>query len=151
MSEQREKLENQSEKSASDNESAPDSTSSLEEEDKLAVLSMTKATFRGPLPPPEVLRMYDEAVPGSAERITKMAEKRTASLHEERKIGQYGGIVIACLSILGGCSIAFFSDSWYTSLAAVLIVAIGVGGPIAALAFVKRFSKGKGRSRDGMN
>src|SRR5437899_3174380 len=33
------------------------------------------AVFQGPLPPPEILAKYNEALPGAAERIIAMAEK----------------------------------------------------------------------------
>jgi uncharacterized membrane protein len=36
------------------------------------------ASFTGPLPPPALLRDYDDACPGSAERILKMAEAQAA-------------------------------------------------------------------------
>jgi uncharacterized membrane protein len=38
-------------------------------------------SFSGPLPPPEVLKRFDEIVPGAAERIIKMAEAQS----EQRK------------------------------------------------------------------
>lgn len=85
MNKQQEKSENRSKKSA-DN-SAPDSIPSskgkeisteqpeasaevLKKADKLAVLSISEAIFRGPLPSPEMLRRYGEAVPGSVERFS---------------------------------------------------------------------------------
>ncbi len=33
--------------------------------------------FSGPLPPPEVMKRYEEILPGSAERILKMAENQS--------------------------------------------------------------------------
>ncbi|MFN7543319.1 MAG: DUF2335 domain-containing protein [Acidobacteriota bacterium] len=42
---------------------------------KPIAISRTEA-FSGPLPPPSVLRDYEEFVPGSAERIIAMAEKQ---------------------------------------------------------------------------
>lgn len=36
------------------------------------------ASFAGPLPPPEILVQYNEAVPGAADRIITMAEKQAA-------------------------------------------------------------------------
>lgn len=40
------------------------------------------AAFRGPLPPPDMLRVYEEALPGLAERIVTEAE--TESAHRRR-------------------------------------------------------------------
>src|SRR3989338_3375865 len=43
--------------------------------------------FSGPLPPPEVLRQFDQVVPGAAERIIKMAEQQFAHRTElEKKV-----------------------------------------------------------------
>ena len=36
------------------------------------------STFRGPLPPPEILARYNDAVPDGAERIIVLAEKQAA-------------------------------------------------------------------------
>ena len=108
----------------------------LEKAGEPTLVSISKA-FSGPLPPPDMLQHYDEALPGSAERIMNIAETSITSFQDERKIGQYGGIVIACLAVVGACLTAFFSDSWYVSLSAVLIAALGVGGPTVAQAFVE--------------
>jgi uncharacterized membrane protein len=35
-------------------------------------------TFSGPLPPPEILTKYNEAIPNGAERIMAMAERQAA-------------------------------------------------------------------------
>ena len=34
------------------------------------------SSFRGPLPPPEILKEYESILPGASERILKMAEKQ---------------------------------------------------------------------------
>jgi uncharacterized membrane protein len=69
--------------------------------------------FAGPLPPPEVLAKYNEAVPDAAERILAMAEKQNAHRQAlESKIvqanissqtrGSYFGFIVAMTAILGG-------------------------------------------------
>ena len=40
----------------------------------------------GPLPPPEVLRGYDDALPGAAERILRMAEIDQADAREANRL-----------------------------------------------------------------
>ncbi|MEK7157651.1 MAG: DUF2335 domain-containing protein [Patescibacteria group bacterium] len=63
-------------------------------------------SFSGPLPHPDILRQFNEIVPGSAERIIKMAEEQSAHRKElEKKVidsditrskwGQILGFVIA--------------------------------------------------------
>lgn len=46
-----------------------------------AVISRVIEHHSGPLPPPEILRQYDEIVPDGAERIMAMAEKEQAHRH----------------------------------------------------------------------
>ena len=158
MNDQHKSLENQSgKKPASD--SPPDSSTSseateverievsaeaLEKEGKKGQLVSLEASFSGPLPHPGMLQKYDDVLPGSAERIMSRAEANVTHFREGRKIGQYGGIVIACLAVLGASAVAFFSDSWYISLSAVLIAAVGVGGPTSAQSLVERFPKRSG-------
>lgn len=37
-------------------------------------MSLQRAEFKGPLPPPQILQQYNDIVPGAAERILSMAE-----------------------------------------------------------------------------
>lgn len=66
------------------------------------------SSFRGPLPPPEILKGYESILPGASERILKMAEKQqNHRMHIEETIverqtrqsgyGQIWGGVLACL------------------------------------------------------
>src|SRR3989338_5638440 len=68
-------------------------------------------SFSGPLPPPEVLQKFEEVVPGSADRIIKMAEgqfahridlekKVISSDIQQSKYGQILGFVIAIAGLL---------------------------------------------------
>jgi uncharacterized membrane protein len=44
---------------------------------KKAMIALLMAqSWKGPLPPPEVLKGYNEAIPDGAERILKMAENQ---------------------------------------------------------------------------
>lgn len=69
--------------------------------------------FSGPLPPPEVLVRYNEAVPDGANRIIKMAESQAVHRQElektalkaqisSEKRGQWLGFFIALAFIAGG-------------------------------------------------
>ena len=74
-------------------------------------------TFSGPLPPPEVLKKFDEVVPGAAERIIKMAEEQSAHRKElEKKVidsdiarSKYGQVLGFCIAIVGLVVLAFVS------------------------------------------
>lgn len=45
--------------------------------DQQVIHSSQRITFSGPLPPPNVLEYYEKILPGSAERILKMAEEQS--------------------------------------------------------------------------
>lgn len=48
---------------------------------------VVQRSFSGPLPPPDLLREYNQIVPGLAERIARMAEKEQDHRHYfERKL-----------------------------------------------------------------
>lgn len=52
-------------------------------------LRVQTATFRGPLPPPDILRGYDDICPGAAERIIATYESEVSHRHEmERSLVQ---------------------------------------------------------------
>lgn len=45
-------------------------------------LSQTSVEFMGPLPPPAMLKAYEESHPGCAERILRMAEAEQRNIHQ---------------------------------------------------------------------
>ena len=58
---------------------------SAESGDKQELQSISIAaerSFSGPIPPPWLLREYEEILPGSADRIMKLAELETATLRD---------------------------------------------------------------------
>lgn len=70
-------------------------------------------SFTGPLPPPEVLEKYNQAVPGLAERIIKMAEQQATHRQQleltvvesnafVQKLGPFLGFVVAMTAVVGG-------------------------------------------------
>jgi uncharacterized membrane protein len=59
----------------------------------------------GPLPAPEILKKYNEAVPDGAERIFKMAERDQKHIHRN----QNAGFVLAFLGEILGWSIVVFA------------------------------------------
>lgn len=79
-------------------------------------------TFSGPLPHPDILRQFDAVVPGSAERIIKMAEEQSFHRKElERKVidsdiarskwGQILGFVIAVSGLVVSAVVAIFGSA----------------------------------------
>lgn len=78
--------------------------------------------FSGPLPYPEILKKFDEVVPGAAERIIKMAEDQSIHRKElEKKVinsdiarskwGQILGFVISVIGLLAAALIAIYGNA----------------------------------------
>lgn len=68
-------------------------------------------SFSGPLPHPEILKKFDEVVPGAAERIIKMTEDQSSHRRDleqkvissdisRSKIGQIFGFIIAIAGLV---------------------------------------------------
>lgn len=71
----------------------------------------------GPLPSPDILIQYNQAVPGAAERILAMAENDSAHLqtmermsltawYQERRLGQILGFSVALLGLAASTFLA---------------------------------------------
>jgi uncharacterized membrane protein len=102
--------------------------------EKVAALILRK--YRGPLPPPESLKEYNEILPDAAERIFSMAEKEqehhhTTEIklvdHEIKKTskGQNFALVTALTGIVGAVICAFLGQ--------VVIGAVVGGSTLASL------------------
>ena len=102
------------------------------------------STYAGPLPPPNILREYNDVLPGSAERILKMAEVQ--SLHRQKieliviqsntkneLIGMIFGFIISIITIVSSCFLLFL-DKWVSGIA-------GVIGTLVALVAVFIYGK----------
>lgn len=88
------------------------------------------SAFSGPLPPPEILKKYNEAAPGLAERIVAMAEKEADHRREldrkaleadiaeqnkmfsEARLGQICGLIIGLAAISAGAYTAINGAQW---------------------------------------
>jgi uncharacterized membrane protein len=95
--------------------------------------------WSGPLPHPEALERYNQIVPGSAERIIKLAETQ----HDHRleieksvidsgiaaqKLGTILGFILAMTAILGGVFLIYVGkeSTGITSIIAALAGLVGV-------------------------
>lgn len=96
------------------------------------------SSFSGPLPPPEILRKFDEVVPGAAERIIKMAEMQFAHRTElEKKVitsdiaqskrGQILGFGIAIVGLVVAGWISIYGNEWAGGIIGVGTLASLVG------------------------
>lgn len=100
-------------------------------ENKSVIVSAT-SSFSGPLPPPDDLAKYNDAVPDAAERIIAMAEKEQENRHrlqgEELKLrrtvetrGQMLGFVLALLFTFASVFLAYLGH---------LKLALAFGAPL---------------------
>ncbi len=77
-----------------------------------AAIIHAQMEFSGPLPPPQILGQYDEVLPGSAERILRMAEKQ-----QDHRIGvDQSGIRRANWGLGAGYSLSVMGLSLTTFL-----------------------------------
>lgn len=93
------------------------------------------STFRGPLPPPDILKGYEVILPGSFERILKMAEKqqehrmsieKTIVDRRTRQSGR-GQIFGAILALLFGAGAVFLGYFGHDILAGVISTTTIIG------------------------
>lgn len=85
-------------------------------------VSHVSRSFSGPLPPPEVLEHFNRVVPGSADRIIRMAEEQFAHRTElEKKVinsdiarskwGQILGFTIAIVGLVVSALVAIYGSA----------------------------------------
>lgn len=94
-----------------------DELETLPKEDKArAILSITRSSYRGPIPPPELLEGYENILPGSADRIIAMTERQqnhrmdleatvVTSNAKDARLGVIFAFILGLLVIGGGIAI----------------------------------------------
>ena len=121
----------------------------------MVVRSEVHSAFSGPLPPPEILKKFDEVVPGAAERIIKMAEEQ--SLHRrglEQKVidsdiarskwGQILGFLIAIIGLIVAAIVAVYGNAIAGGI-------IGVGTLASLVGVFMYGSKTRSKEREEKN
>lgn len=113
--------------------------------DVALAISTTPSAFRGPLPPPSILRGYEDIVPGSAAKIIDWADSErehrhrteTTIVHAETTRDLRGQILAAIVALTGFsvAGLALFLD--HAGVAA-LITAMDIGGMVAAFIYGRR-------------
>ena len=79
-----------------------------------SALQVVRVSFSGPLPPPGMLREYNKAAPGCADRIVRMTEENQSRRLEivknrqdaQNKLllrGQAFSFAVAVFALIGGC------------------------------------------------
>ncbi len=117
----------------------------------MAQFAITAQQFSGPIPPPELLRKYEELIPGAADRIMSMAERQgshrqtlesqviNSNIANER-LGKILGFIICVLAISGGIYAVVLGKS-----------AMGIAAIVAPLgALVAVFIYGKSEQKKNL-
>ena len=95
-------------------------------------------SFRGPLPPPALLKDYDKVKPGLADTIVDMAQSEQEHRHnwessslkaqqDDRRLGLWLGFSVTAIGILAAVVVASLGHPWV----AVSALAPGLGGILA--------------------
>ena len=105
-------------------------------------VGMVSASWKGPLPPPEVLRSFEEIVPGAAGRILDMAERqsdhriqmeKTAIVGDSRRsyLGLAAAFILSSAIIGGGIYLIINDHDW----AGVSLIGLDVVGLAAVFLY----------------
>ena len=91
---------------AQPDDTAPTSSSTTpaefpDEAQHAVVVRQAYAAFSGPLPPPSLLKGYEEVCPGSADRIITMAEKQQQHRHSMEKWGLAASFLLTFTLVIG--------------------------------------------------
>lgn len=109
--------------------------------------------FLGPLPPPDVIRQYDEICPGAADRIIGMAERQAQHRQTieskvinsdtvNSKMGMVFGFVIALISIIGGVYI-ILQDKIFPGIAIIMAMLVSLVGTFVYGSHQRRIERSK--------
>ncbi|HEY4500407.1 MAG TPA: DUF2335 domain-containing protein [Candidatus Paceibacterota bacterium] len=120
--------------------------------DELVVHQSSQHLFSGPLPPPEILKKYNDIVPGAAERIIKMAEDQSTHRKElEKKVidsdisrskwGQVLGFFIAIIGLVVSLIATIYGS---TTVGAI----IGTGTLVSLVSVFMYGSKTRSKERE---
>ena len=106
------------------------------------ITSVVAEHTSGPLPPPSMLRSYQEVLPGAADRIFTLMEQQSAHRQElermaldrgsrSRDRGQVFAFVLCALVIVGGFGAIYMGQS-VAGMAAIIIAVGGVAATFLA-------------------
>jgi uncharacterized membrane protein len=133
--------EGQQDADAGSGEVAPPDLESLAEESGIDLAVMQQAalrmrlTFSGPLPPPDVLARYNEALPNGADRIVKLAEEQAAHRRRMESRGQLLLFAFALVALVGGIVLIALGES-AVGLVPIIGAIGGLGGLFAYREYV---------------
>jgi uncharacterized membrane protein len=98
--------------------------------------------YSGPIPPPSMLEKYNQVIPGSAERILKMAEEQAEHRRVLEKTAIRSdvrnstlGIICALVISLGVLFLAYYAIRMNQPTAGTIIGAIGLGSLVGTFVY----------------
>lgn len=86
-----------------------------------------RVEFSGPLPHPQLLAQYNEAVPNGADRIVKLTENQAEHRQAIESRGQLFTFALAVIALVGGIVLIALGDS-AEGLVPVIAAIAGLGG-----------------------
>ena len=111
------------------------------------------SSFAGPLPPPDILIQYNDAVPNAAERIIAMAERQAAHRIElEGRVAKAdirrsnAGLIAGLIVALAGLATAFFLIDRGHEIAGMTLGGIDLAGLVTVFVYgtvSRRSERGK--------
>jgi uncharacterized membrane protein len=127
---------------------------SKEHQQRVMMASFSAEMYSGPIPPPAIMAEWEKLLPGSADRILKMAEKQSAHrIAIEAKVvdsdvrrsdrGLVFGFIIALVMIIGGLITVGLGHDW-AGVAVITGSLIGVVG-LFVYAYISRETERKSR------
>ncbi len=126
-----------------------------EKQIKQIVLEVARE-FSGPIPPPEIIKEYEAVLPGSADRIIKMAESEQEYRHNLRHqqvkfesrdslFGIISGFLLCVGTILAAVFFVYKSPS---SAAVIMGSLLGMSGPGAVIVTIIKSTRAGNRSKE---
>lgn len=119
----------------------------IKDEDKNAIATMIRQEvqqYSGPLPHPDMMRGYEELLPGSADRILTMAEKEEDHRHEMEKnflemefrdslLGILFAFILSAGFLLSGVLIIFLVEGVAATVAGTIFGTSGFAGVVISM------------------
>lgn len=117
--------------------------------ERLLIAQKMESQYSGPIPPPGFMKAYEDAFPGSADRILTMAEEDSKHSREMEKLfltaaikqsmrGQWFAFIIGMTGILAGFTLIYLNKPTEG-----LVSIIGAIGILAAVYWDQNKKKGK--------
>jgi len=118
-------------------DSNPEELEKLSKKQLINGIMASSVEFRGPLPPPQMLRQYEVAMPGAMERIVTMAEKEQNHRHDMDKkivmsesrdglLGIISALVISLSLVIAGTLIILILQTKLATIAGSVIDLSGI-------------------------